>query len=921
MTFTPKITIESVEAEKKEVAKTSTPIETTKEKASTKKEEYTKTTEKNTVPAKEATSSREIPLTPVSTKEEVVTEKATSKSSSKESRVVSATEDAPNYGNLASHVSSPASKDAKDAPENFEDVSSYTEIINEVNEQESVKEVSPEGQFENTVINWITQYGRYKANYSLVTNFKFVVDNYGRSNKDSLRDILGYNWRVDGNNFATYATEMDPSYLYLTQIDEGAIALEANMHMFYDGVEFDDVGWRDVVNHLKNTVPGTSFLDFTFEFPKIKFDIYNRSNFVDNVINFSPNYNFYHEKFEEKSRTTKTYLYPNCYIFALSRRDDNFYNSQITLNNKIRIDDKTLTQKANNEAYFTCWSSFVKEEKELNDFKNIIISGWNLQTLNTEIKSYFPCHVDISFNIQDENNFKKDIVGFLYDDEMMTAIFGAYEMATREKCYFFSPTIGGMNATKNEEIKIWKLFNIIDNNKEYDVDLAVLGNIKDLVAQARAKELLKTKVNSFVEQNNISMQDIFEGKPNYSEILFYKIEKYKKNIKQQEIWFGNYENTISYIDSQINHEETKYIINAFIMVMSNKYSYGVVAESFTKGHLNVSYTKESYPIITEIKIGEYLVRAQDYPPILPDVEFLSLVEKPIINIKIMDKVGTVEEKPIFIFEEDENKFLILKQYLNLNNEMIFKYDNKNKEYEIFRLEFEPKSYSDFAFGRKSIVKNNFFFEKLEEDKTYWYCFRTIDSHENVSNPTKIFKVNLYKENFKYYYKIEIHNLLQNNDIVSSKTLKRHLYIGADIMQLLIKDENTKSQIGIAEETIWNKKIKIRIRSKNSGKVLDLNLNFDKNYINKNENEIEKIENEECSLRPFIRPNIPTKDMKKEKPAPTISTNDSGIERNDKEKIEPISPKPERDTRNILENYGDLEREAAEKQKDEFRQLK
>ena len=70
-------------------------------------------------------------------------------------------------------------------------------------------------------------------------------------------------------------------------------------------------------------------------------------------------------------------------------------------------------------------------------------------------------------------------------------------------------------------------------------------------------------------------------------------------------------------------------------------------------------------------------------------------------------------------------------------------------------------------------------------------------------------------------------------------LKKYLHIVPSIQQSYINTEDesesakniTNVKLGIADDTIWNKKFKIRLRSKATGKLVDFNIDFLKNKIN------------------------------------------------------------------------------------------
>ena len=125
-------------------------------------------------------------------------------------------------------------------------------------------------------------------------------------------------------------------------------------------------------------------------------------------------------------------------------------------------------------------------------------------------------------------------------------------------------------------------------------------------------------------------------------------------------------------------------------------------------------------------------------------------------------------------------------------------------------------------------------------------FRSIDIHGHYSYPSEIYEVELIDDSGAVYPRVRV---VDPTDMQSRKTsqknLKRFLQIKPQLSQRLFnvnetfapldQDENASAPVadtialGYKEEKIWDRKFKVRLTSKKSGKKIDLNIIFKKEY--------------------------------------------------------------------------------------------
>jgi hypothetical protein len=189
-------------------------------------------------------------------------------------------------------------------------------------------------------------------------------------------------------------------------------------------------------------------------------------------------------------------------------------------------------------------------------------------------------------------------------------------------------------------------------------------------------------------------------------------------------------------------------------------------------------------------------------------------------------------------------------------EMIrFNSDDPATTFEVFRMDTYPKSITDFRGNklRKDFTSSdNFsFIDNIVPNKKYYYVFRCQDIHGHVSNPSLIHEVEIVTMNEASRVNVKI---VEPEDIETKRRLARQSFKSArqfvsikpsfpqKTLQLPdsgnfseLTDTGNKDDIfgepGIAK--LWGKKFKLRIRSRNTGKEVDVNFRF-KVKVQKNE---------------------------------------------------------------------------------------
>jgi hypothetical protein len=243
----------------------------------------------------------------------------------------------------------------------------------------------------------------------------------------------------------------------------------------------------------------------------------------------------------------------------------------------------------------------------------------------------------------------------------------------------------------------------------------------------------------------------------------------------------------------------------------------------------------------------------DDPPMPPEVEIIPYKDVSTrILISFSPDSGERDLQPIII--NDGEQELINK--IRLAQDRIFKDQNENflepliryksddfpLAYETYRTIRKPKTYKDFhnhMIRSTSAAASSGFIDIIVPNIKYYYMFRTVDRHGKFSNPSPVYMFEMVDGGGALYPILSVIDLEERsmNNKDHSRDMKRHIQIQPAIAQALLNEdasgitsETAHSGIdpvlGIAAESIWNdKKFKVRLTSRSTGRQIDLNVNF------------------------------------------------------------------------------------------------
>lgn len=534
--------------------------------------------------------------------------------------------------------------------------------------------------------------------------------------------------------------------------------------------------------------------------------------------------------------------------------------------------------------------------------KNILIPYSGLEDIETLSKQnqLFPLFVDINFDTDKRYSFSLELSQNQYGEQFFINCANRFieEEGLLELDLIKQQGEGNtaqIFTSKNRYIDITNLAGIASNvSQDKFVYLGDYRRFLDLPEQQRdsTNDIGLQKINKKIFQQILPYRsrrytDILAGKKCYKETLFYRIEKKKKgsNTILQNIWIAKdpRKQHIRYVDTQVIYEKDYvYTIYSYDVVIGNRYQKGLSQVDPMSGQLpnmsdsaavraavaqsldnNKNFINEIKLFLVENVYDQFEAKVTDKPPIHPQVQI-----KPYIGVDnritfLFNKASaTVKQEEIIIKEEDRLVFDVARRAQNLNDDELIEFsgDDLVKKYQIFRTTTPPKNYRSFVDAdmkeqstlldetNPNLRTNASSFEdKIKPNTKYYYTFRCVDIHDQISNPTIVYQVEIVNENGTIFPIIEEYKFPEREDYQETKNIRRFLMLRTDVLQeyLSVLSEGVGNindfenngqnlvQLGIKEKSPYGKLYKMRLVSKNTKKVYDINFKFGKT--------IEKIE--------------------------------------------------------------------------------
>jgi len=338
---------------------------------------------------------------------------------------------------------------------------------------------------------------------------------------------------------------------------------------------------------------------------------------------------------------------------------------------------------------------------------------------------------------------------------------------------------------------------------------------------------------------------------------------------------------LKYIDTQVKYgQKYVYKVYAYNLVIGDEYNYkGARVEDLgntdpadtTTWSEGITIDAHQFTSVKIIEAPYYTyepVEVRDLPPVFPEVEVVPFRG---VNNKIRLLFQTQGVKYAF----DPDSFIISAgDTENYDRQrtfqgrpagpLVFGSDDTEITFEIYRTTERPTSYRSFEGmmldsvagvtpdGARAV--NIGYDDDIKPNTKYYYTFRTIDYHGSLSIPSPIYQVEIVDDNGRMYPIVDIF-YFDSSPLRSAETtapFRRYLHLSPTLSQMTVNQTELEGRegtldptdapgiglLGVLNDGVWSKPVadagnaptaqktfKIRLTSKQTGKKIDLNLQF------------------------------------------------------------------------------------------------
>jgi len=365
---------------------------------------------------------------------------------------------------------------------------------------------------------------------------------------------------------------------------------------------------------------------------------------------------------------------------------------------------------------------------------------------------------------------------------------------------------------------------------------------------------------------NSNFKSVINNKTVPNETVFYKIEKFigsQTNNVSKTFLMPSESDVMTFIDTEVAYNSTySYRVTAYVIIYGTQYTYHYLNSDFVSKKVKYKVVSIPSPVMVEVMLFSRQTTPSTTPPLSPSVTFVNESNSG-KSIKMIFSLRQGREMAHFIKVLPEDSSHIFKKHIG-SVLTRFAYNKEPIQIEILQLDKKPISIFDFQNGSRTTLSDTdslsnpeilIHKENLFPNKKYYYTFRTISQTGMVSNPTAVYEVELVKDADESKIISKIIEVDKDEPTVSSFSMRKLLQVKPALHQSILnrKKENDDLgdatigeieirsgspfegySVGTAENSIWGRKFKIRVKSNDSGKMVDFNVKFDLIKDEKNE---------------------------------------------------------------------------------------
>ena len=453
-----------------------------------------------------------------------------------------------------------------------------------------------------------------------------------------------------------------------------------------------------------------------------------------------------------------------------------------------------------------------------------------------------------------KNRINNDFVNFLRKTDLFGSVLNDYLKGEKVSIPF---NIQAGTVASNNEVEVFDLINWI-NGESFESDLfdSEAGDDSEMIRTFK-KYLFLGYVRQ-LSKNFRSFEDLLNNSECYIEDFCYSLDKFKDvavEPKLQEIYLPAVDDITSYYDTQIKYGE-KYIYNAKVhyIVVGNSYRYTNLR--FSGDVALVDVVNRPTVMLVPFDLFSEQTRVIQPPSLPPHVKFYTKNNSENkIEINLSPTKGSTLDNFTVITLEDEQQLSLMRENKRRNSDKFrFSTEREDGLYEVFKVKEPPSSYLSFIgnklveIGSPYLSEDARFVDVVQPNTKYYYMFRKINTKGLVSNPTAVYEVELLIDADDSRVIVTNYTFPALPTYSMSRKFKSLFQITPSVDQTFFNElqqplynktsyKNTVQdlKLGVATQSVWGRKFKIRVKSTTTGKIIDYNVTF-KLAKNKSEEE-------------------------------------------------------------------------------------
>jgi hypothetical protein len=492
----------------------------------------------------------------------------------------------------------------------------------------------------------------------------------------------------------------------------------------------------------------------------------------------------------------------------------------------------------------------IKKARVANFARGEAMKNFVIPQVNSPNQLQMPYYLETTLN----DGVSSGIATFLQKIQVFDEVLNDYLFSKKAPVEM---NIQSGTSTVKTRVPTYNLSKFFDSNRELDTD-NFYGLTSSGVVSKMSFDLRKHLFKGFLKKSTTigfrTYQQVLENSECHKEAFAYSLEKFDgANVEQariQNLFAPAGSGTTRFVDTQIKYGKDYFIkADAHYMIVGNSYKYEDLKffkEDEGSEYAIVTVINRPNVVIAPVQLFSKNKMIIQPPPVHPQVDFkVESNASDEVQIYLSPTKSEVRANFIEILPTDAAQTDALNSfYSNSQNGFTFKTTNESGLYEVFRTQTPPTSYSSFRNYKLSEIRMPFitadavFRDSLTPNEDYYYIFRKMNEKGLVSNPTSVFKVSIVVDADDSRVNVETYSFPPTALSQPRAEFKSMMQIRPSIEQTLFNDNQDvlyekrslagtldDLKLGIVEESVWGRKIKLRVRSKTSGKIIDLNINF------------------------------------------------------------------------------------------------